>query len=112
MCSLKHSPSVLSFKWLSFKTASSFGIPPPSALPALLAVAVPLWLRPRRVLHTSAGAAQTFPNATEVLLYFPASLMFRNKYWQCLFREFWSGSERVSSMLSPTLRELAVLSGD
>lgn len=48
----------------------------------------------------------------KVLLYFPASLMFRNKYWQCLFREFWSISEHVSSMLSLRLRELAILSGD
>lgn len=48
----------------------------------------------------------------KVLLYFPASLMFRNKYWQCLFREFWSISEHVSSMLSLRLRERAVLSGD
>jgi len=45
----------------------------------------------------------------KVLLYFPGSLMFRNKHWQCLFRAFWSISERVSSMLSPRLTELAIL---
>lgn len=48
----------------------------------------------------------------KVLLYFPGSLMFRNKHWQCLFTAFWSISAHVSSTLSPRLVELAILSGD
>lgn len=48
----------------------------------------------------------------KVLLYFPGSLMFRNKHWQCSFRAFWSISAHVSSALSPTLVELAIFSGD
>lgn len=48
----------------------------------------------------------------KVLLYFPGSLMFRNKHWQCLFRAFQGLSAHVSSTLSLRLVELAILPGD